>query len=143
VPSTLGVLIALYAWYLVLPNSFGTVGSVILAIITNSLAFIIFIWPLLGIHRLLEDEKERLLAASAERLEAAIADLHGRMDGGTLAGIDDLIKGMEGLEIEHKALSRISTWPWSAETPRGLIAALLFPLIVWLGQWILQRVLGV
>ena len=140
--TTVGLLVPLYAWLIVLPGSFESVGHVLVATVVSLMAALIFIWPLLGIHRLLTDEKQRLLAESVQRLEAAIADLHKRMDSGKLEGIDDLIKGMDGLEIEHKAVSRISTWPWAAETPRGLVAALLFPLIVWLGQWILQRALG-
>lgn len=140
--TTLGLLLPLYAWYAVLPDTFARPGNVISAVVTNVIAGIIFIWPLLGIHRLLADEKGRLLAESAQRLEAAIAELHARMDSSKLEGIDLLIKGMEGLEINHKAVSRISTWPWPAETARGLVAALLIPLILWLSQWLLQRVLG-
>jgi hypothetical protein len=140
--TTIGFLLALYAWYAVLPDTFDRPGNVISAVVANVIAGLIFVWPLLGIHGLLADEKERLLAESAQRLEAAIADLHARMDSGKLDGIENLIKGMEGLEINHNAVSRISTWPWAAETPRGLVAALLFPLMVWLGQWLLQRILG-
>jgi hypothetical protein len=140
--TTLGLLLAVYVWYAVIPDAFGRAGNVISAMIVNVLAALIFVWPLLGIHRLLAEEKERLLSESARRLEAATADLYTRMDSGQLEGIEELVKGMEGLEINHKAVSRISTWPWAAETPRGLVAALLFPLIVYLGQWLLQRILG-
>jgi hypothetical protein len=142
VRTTLGLLLSLYAWYAVLPDTFSRPGNVISAVVANVLAAFIFVSPLLGIHRLLTDEKRKLLAESAERLEAAIAELHRRMDSGQLDGIESLTKGMEGLEINYKAVSRISTWPWAPETPRGLVAALLFPLIVWLGQVLLQRLLG-
>lgn len=140
--TTLGLLLPLYAWYVVLPDTFARTGNVISAVVANVIAGLIFVWPLLGIHRLLVDEKEKLLAENSQRLEAAIAELYGRIDGGKLEGIDLLVKGMEGLEINHKAISRVSTWPWAPETLRGLVAALLFPLIVWLGQWLLQRILG-
>ncbi len=139
--TALGLLLPLYAWYAVLPNTFDRPGNVISAVIMSVIGVLIFVWPLLGIHRLLADEKERLLAESAQRLEAAIAELHSRMDSGKLEGMDHFVKGMEGLEINHKAVSRISTWPWSAETMRALVAALLFPLIVWLSQWLLRRIL--
>jgi hypothetical protein len=140
--TTVGLLLAVYAWYVVLPDTFARAGNVISAVVVNVIAGLIFVWPLLGIHSLLADEKERLLAENAQRLEAAIADLYTRMDSGKLEGLENLIKGMDGLEINHKAVTRISTWPWAAETPRGLVAALLFPLIVYLGQWFLQRILG-
>jgi hypothetical protein len=139
--TTLGLLLPLYAWYAVLPDTFDRSGNVISAVVANVIAGLIFVWPLLGIHRLLVDEKERLHAEGAQRLEAAIANLHARMDSGQLEGVENLTKAMEGLEINHRAVSRISTWPWSPETLRGLVAALLFPLIVYLGQWLLQRIL--
>jgi hypothetical protein len=140
--TALGLALGLTAWYAVLPDTFDRPGNVISAVIANVIAGLIFVWPLLGIHRLLADEKDRLLAESAQRLEAAITELYARMDSGKLEGMESLVKGMEGLEINHKAISRISTWPWAPETPRGLIAALLFPLIVFIGQWLLRRILG-
>lgn len=140
--TTLGLLLPLYAWYIVLPDTFARTGNVISAVVANGIAGLIFVWPLLGIHRLLADEKGRLLGESAQRLETAIADLHTRIDVGQLEGVENLVKAMEGLEINHGAIQRISTWPWAPETPRGLLAALLFPLIVWFGQWLLQRFLG-
>jgi hypothetical protein len=140
--TTLGLLLALYAWYAVLPDTFSRTGNIISAVVANVIAGLVFVWPFLGIHRLLADEKERLLGQSAQRLETAIAELHTRMDSNQLEGIENLVKGMEGLEINHKAVSRISTWPWAPETPRGLVAALLFPLIVFVGQWLLRRILG-
>jgi hypothetical protein len=139
--TTLGLLLAVYAWYIVLPDTFSRSGNVISAVIVNGIAGLIFVWPLRGIHRLLAEEKERLLGENAQRLEAATAELLARVDNRQLDGIESLVKGMEGLEINHKAISRISTWPWAPETPRGLVAALLFPLIVYLGQWLLQRLL--
>lgn len=140
--TAVGLLAPLYAWFLAIPDTFGRTGNVILAIVGNGLAGLIFVWPLLGVHRLLDDEKERLLAETARRFEAARADLHTRLDQGQLDDIEKLIKGMDGLELDHKFLSRISTWPWAPDTPRWLVAALLFPLIVWLSQWLMQRLLG-
>ena len=101
-----------------------------------------FIRPLTGIHRLLAEEKERLLDESGQRLKTSIAELHRRVDSGDIADMDNLNKVMASLEIEQAALKRISTWPWQPETPRWLVAALLFPLLLWLLQRLLQRALG-
>jgi hypothetical protein len=57
--------------------------------------------------------------------------------------MDNLNKTMASLELEHAALERTSTWPWRPETLRNLAAALFFPVMVWLTQWVLQRVLSV
>jgi hypothetical protein len=64
------------------------------------------------------------------------------MDAQELEGIADLRTAMSCLEVEHDTLARIPTWPWQPGTLRGLFAAVLFPLMVWIIQWILQRVLG-
>ncbi|MFN8378741.1 MAG: hypothetical protein U0452_08725 [Anaerolineae bacterium] len=140
--TAVGLLVPLYAWFLVIPDTFGKTGNVILAIVGTSMAGLIFVWPLLGIHRLLSDEKERLLAESAQQFEAARHELHTRMRSGEYGDIEGLVKGMDGLDLDYKAVNRISTWPWAPDTVRWLIAALLFPLIVWFSQWVLQRTLG-
>ena len=57
-------------------------------------------------------------------------------------GMDALNKALSSLELVHNGLQRISSWPWQSETVRWVVAALLFPVIVWLMQWVLQRILG-
>jgi hypothetical protein len=105
-------------------------------------AAVTFIWPQLGIHRLQIAEKERLLDEANQRFEAAIVELHQRVDSENLEGIVDINMAMAGLEIERSALARIPTWPWEPEAVRLLITALALPLGLWLIQFILQRVLG-
>ena len=98
--------------------------------------------PLTGIHRLLTAEKKRMLAEHAARMRKAIEDLHERMDRRRLDRMDDLNKAMASLEIEHTTLVRIPTWPWEPATLRGFILALVIPILIWLIQYILQKVLG-
>ena len=100
-----------------------------------------FAWPLLGVHRLLVTEKERLLEENTSRLEAGIADLHTRMDRRNLKGMDDLNKALASLDLERSALVRIPTWPWEQGTLRGLVAALVVPIIVWAIQLGAERLL--
>ena len=107
----------------------------------TAVALAAFIWPLLGVHRLLGEEKGRWLGEAAQRFEAAIAELHRRMDDGKLEGMDGLNKAMACLEIERKALGGIPTWPWEPETVRLLITALALPLGLWIAQYVLQRAL--
>jgi len=56
--------------------------------------------------------------------------------------MDSLNKALASLEIEAGALRRIQTWPWDPGAVRGLVAALLLPIVVWLLQLLLGRVLG-
>ncbi len=105
------------------------------------LALVAFVGPLGGAHRLLAAEKTRLLDDNARRLEAGFHELRRRMDSLKLSGADDLNKTLGSLEIERTALQRIPTWPWEPGTIRGLAAALLLPIALWLIQYGLQRVL--
>jgi len=108
----------------------------------TALAIVAFIGPLGGVHRLLAAEKTRLVDDNARRLEAGFRELQKRMDSLRLAGADDLNKMLGSLEIERTALLRIPTWPWEPGTIRGLAAALLLPVIIWLIQFGLGRWLG-
>lgn len=110
-------------------------------ILWAAIGAVTFAWPLLGVHRLLATEKERLLEENTRRLEAGIAELHARMDRRNLKGMDDLSKALASLDLERSALVRIPTWPWEQGTLRGLIAALIVPILVWAIQLGAERLL--
>ena len=101
-----------------------------------------FALPMVGVHHVLAGEKERLLEGIADRLHSAGDELHRRIDAGKYKGMDELNKALAGLEIERNMIVAMPTWPWHPETLRTLLAALLLPLVVWLTQILLQRVLG-
>jgi hypothetical protein len=101
-----------------------------------------FIWPLMGVHRLLLAEKTRAQSEAALRLEVMIAELHRRVDNMDLAEMGALNDAITGLETERNALKKVPTWPWQPETVRLLITALALPLGLWLIQYVLQRVLA-
>ncbi len=140
---TAGVLaLATYGWTALNPDNLTDVYSVVVIVAITVLALLVFVWPLWGVHRLLREEKARLLDECALQLEDAIADLHRKMEGGDLTGVDQLNLAMASLVIEKDALDAIPTWPWQPETPRLLITALALPLGLWIIQYILQLVLG-
>jgi hypothetical protein len=143
--TVVSLAIPTYGWTAMVPPesdalSIG-ISAGIVALIT-ALAVAAFVWPLLGIHRLLSEEKGRLLDECSLRLEATIAELHQRLDLGSLEGMDGLNDAMASLEIEQTALDRIPTWPWQPETVRLLITALAFPLGLWVIQYVLQLLLA-
>jgi hypothetical protein len=131
-----------YGWMAINPELWGEPISMAIVLPITILALAAFVWPLLGIHRLLEEEKGRLLDECALRLESAIAELHRRVDSAELEGMDDLNKTISSLEIEQNLLERIPTWPWRPETVRLLITALALPLGLWFIQYLLQRLMG-
>ncbi len=133
--TAIGVLAFLYV-FLSTASGIRTQPGLLVAsgILLAAIAAITFAWPLVGVHRLLVSEKERMLEENTRRLEAGIADLHERMDRRNLKGMDDLNKALASLDLERSTLARIPTWPWDPGTLRGLVAALLVPLIIWLIQ---------
>ena len=131
-----------YGWMVINPELWGEPISMAIVLPITVLALVAFIWPLLGIHRLLEEEKGRLLDGCSVRLEAAIAELHRRVDSQGLEGMDDLSKTISSLETEQSLLEGIPTWPWRPETVRLLITALALPLGLWFIQYLLQRLMG-
>ena len=139
--TMIGDLILLYALasvrtYISQPLGGGTIT------VFTTLALASFALPLVGVHRVLAGEKERLLEGIADRLHDAGQELHRRIQAGRYRGMDELNKALAGLEIQRNMIAAIPTWPWHPETLRTLLAALLLPLIVWLIQSVLQRLLG-
>lgn len=139
--TTIGALLLVYALasvptYISQPLGGGTIAFFI------GLALACFALPLMGVHRILADEKERLLQGIGDRLHEVGEELHRRVAKGSYQGMDGLHKALSGLEIQRNMLSALPTWPWAPETFRTLLIALLFPLIVWVTQTVLQRVLG-
>ena len=131
-----------YGWMALNPELWGELISMAIVLPITVLAFAAFIWPLVGIHRILEEGKGRLLDECSMRVETAIAELHRRVDSGGLEGMDDLNNTISSLEIEQNLLERIPTWPWRPETVRLLITALALPLGLWFIQYVLQRLMG-
>jgi hypothetical protein len=117
-------------------------ASLLLIFVIQILAIVTFILPQLGIHGLQVAEKDRLLDEAHLRLEATIEELHQSVDDGELEKVSQLNLTMSTLESEINIIRKIPTWPWQPETVRWLITALLFPLGLWLLQFLLQRVFG-
>ncbi len=101
-----------------------------------------FVLPLLGLHRRMVEAKKPLEAAVSQRMEAAITELHRRVDAGDLEGMTELHRTMASLEIERDVLARIPTWPWQPGTLRGVASAVTLPVLVWLIEQILAYYLG-
>ncbi len=99
---------------------------------------VVFVVPLLGLHGRLVDEKERLQAASDDRLKSVLAELNRDVDGLDLGRADALNKTLASVLQQRDVLARLPTWPWSTTTLRAFVSAILLPLALFL----VQRVLG-
>ena len=147
--TAVALLIYDYMWFATAPVMLSQPVGIGFGIFYSVVAIVAFVWPLLGIHGRLVQEKQRLLRESSQLLKTTIAELHGLVDAGELHSIDELNARaqflhvtMVCLEIEQGKLTRIPTWPWQPATLRGLATALLMPLIVFVLQFVLQRFLA-
>jgi hypothetical protein len=139
--TAIGLLIPIYTWVLVGLGGWRSWVGPTVTIIYTMFGILLFVWPLLGVHRLLEKEKHRLQIEAARRMKSASAGLHQRLDAQDLGGVTELKDAMEGLVMEKSDLDKISTWPWQAETARWLVTALLLPVILWIIQSLLSKLL--
>jgi hypothetical protein len=109
--------------------------AVVLAFVLVALAS--FVWPLYGVHEVLQEQKERRKGEVARRLEIVTDELHRRTDAGDYSDMGNLNFTIDSLLKEQSALEKISTWPWQPETLRVVVTALLLPI----GLWVITRIL--
>jgi hypothetical protein len=142
--TAVGMMLFTYIWFATSTSMTPVVGFVEigLSVVFAVIAAATFGLPLAGAHRRLVAEKNRRLAEAAARFEAASEELHRELDGRRLVHMDHLNKALASLELEQNAVRRAPTWPWEPGALRGLIAALLLPIVIWLIQYFLSRWLG-
>ena len=100
----------------------------------------IFVVPLLGIHNRLVSEKGRLRGEAAKTMEAAIRGLHLAIETSDVAAMDAHYKAVAAVEIELRTLSAIPTWPWLPDTFRWVVGALMFPLVLFVIQFVITQI---
>jgi hypothetical protein len=111
-------------------------------LIDAALAGLAFVLPLGRIHRRLVQEKERVNAENDRRLEQALRTLHRRSDEGDWNGMADFRHSIASLLDFRHEIKSISTWPWETATLRSFLSALLLPVVLWLIQQGLSRLLA-
>jgi hypothetical protein len=93
-------------------------------------------------HRRLAEAKELALAGLAAEKERTRSRLHQAVDAGKLERVDPLHKVLGALQSEAAEVAKVATWPWSPGTLRNLAGAVLLPVVLWLIQFGLGRLLG-
>ena len=140
--TAIGLLLIPYSWYAAVPHLSGERLSQGFGALFAAFAASAFLWPLIGIHNLMVEAKGRALLQNAAAIKSVRRRLLTQVDSGDLAGAGDIHDALEAIHLERQALLHVPTWPWQPGTPRSVAAALALPLIVWLLQWVLERVLG-
>ena len=102
----------------------------------------IFAWPLWGAHQLLVDAKHEALSANAALMRKALSVLHDKVKAERVENSGDWQDALAALDRERTRIAEAPTWPWRPEALRGLIAALIAPILVWFVQYLLERIMG-
>lgn len=133
-----------FLWQVTFPQqtNVGTMANIAIGSFFALLAIVVFVLPVLGLHRQLGAEKVRTLNENGQRFETAAAALHRDVDADNLENSTRLKDALTGLEIERNLIRKIPTWPWQPETLRGLITVLFLPVVAFLIQYVLQRFFG-
>lgn len=101
-----------------------------------------FVLPLRGMHSQLVEEKARLLADTADRLELVRGRIHAAVDSDDLDRTVQLGTALSTLLAERDLILRLSTWPWTTTVFRGFASAVGLPILVWLVIRVLERLIS-
>lgn len=137
-----GWLIIIYTGPLAFPdvlNNLLWMAAALLLVLSIALSFVA---TLTGIHRRIQVLKTQRLAEVHGLMDQVFAALDRRIANGELEGIADLREAAAALELQRSVLARASTWPWQPGTVASFLTALSLPLLVWLAQIALNRLLG-
>jgi hypothetical protein len=137
-------LFLLLLWYISVPinmNEFvlespTAMGSVVVIVLVPLAAFLV---PQALLNRRITREKTRLIVAVSLQLKSAFDKLQEKLDAERLDEVDLLKAGIEALATQRKFIEGIPTWPWRLGTFRLAVSAVIFPIVVWLIQQILNR----
>ena len=90
----------------------------------------------------MQAEKETTLHEIDLRFEAVLAKFNERIDDGNFADAEALNGMIAGLEIQHRRISAIPTWPWRPEVARIVLTAIASPLILMIVQYFVFQALS-
>ena len=114
-------------------------SDAVVILLSTPIALLVFIWPLLGAHGLLQKAKTHRKSQVAQRLEAVTDELHRRTDAGDYSDMANMNDAIDSLIKEQSALDKVSTWPWEPDSVRVVVTALLLPVFLWAITRVLER----
>jgi hypothetical protein len=119
-----------------------TLQAGILEVVMVILAVAAFVLPLRVINQGLVAEKRKLLADHDERVETTLSQLHRSIENQALDEVPQINGVLTGLNAEGSILEKIPTWPWRAGLFAGFLSIVVLPIILFLIQLVLGRLLG-
>jgi len=140
--TAVGLVAGIYGWMLINPDLLADPVSLGFVGLFTILAIAVFVWPLFGTHRLMEMEKARMLHELDLHFEAAFSKFDQRLRDDDNAAIERLNGTITSLEIQHRRIAAIPTWPWRPETARFALGAIALPLILTILQLLAAQAFG-
>jgi hypothetical protein len=140
--TAVGLMAGVLGWMLLNPDLLADPVSLGLAASYTILATATFVWPLWGVHRLMEAEKARVLREIDHRFEAVFSKFNHLVQDDDYGATERLNGTIASLEIQHKRISAIPTWPWSPETARIALTAIALPLMLMIFQYFVLQALN-
>ena len=120
-------------------------GSTLLSttqiIVEVILIILVFLLPVLDIHKRIQQAKENLLNENGDQLRNINTELHQRLDDRNLAEIRSYERGISALISLRSEIENTHTWPWNRATFRGFLSAVFLPIFIFLIQQVLSRYL--
>ncbi|MEJ2707485.1 MAG: hypothetical protein P8074_07715 [Anaerolineales bacterium] len=141
-PTAVGLVVGVYGWIMINPELLTDPVVIGFVGVITILAVAVFILPLVGIHRLMQKEKERLLRALDLNFEAAFSKFNKGFRDDDYAAIEGLNGTIASLEIQHNRIKAIPTWPWKPETAQFALTAIGLPLALTILRFLVEQAFG-
>ena len=140
--TAVGLVVGIYGWMLINPDLLADPASLAFVGIFTIVAIGVFVWPLYGTHRLIEMEKARVLHEIDLQFETTLSMYGQSFREDDCAAMERLNPTISSLEIQHRRISAIPTWPWKPETARLVLTAIALPLILTILQLLAAQAFG-
>jgi hypothetical protein len=139
--TAIGLVVYINLWMLINPDLLADPVNIGFGVIFGILTVSVFVWPLYGIHKLMQTEKERALHDIDLRLDAVFSKFNRRFQEDDYSAIGMLNAAISSLEVQHNRIKAIPTWPWSPETARIALTAIAVPIMITILQFLVSQVL--
>lgn len=137
------------AWVVLLSNTLLTfpiqtavVQTFVMLVVQIALAVAAFALPLWIVHQRLVAEKHQLEAEHNERVKSTLARLHRRLEDTGLTEMIQLNSALSGLNTERDVIAKTATWPWRSGLLTGFLSIVILPIILFVIQVIIGRMLN-
>jgi len=139
--TAVGLMVGIYGWMLINPDLLADPISLGFVGLFTLLGVGVFVWPLWGMHRLIEAHKAKALSEIDQNFEEVFTKFNQFLQDDDYTKTERLNGTITGMVTMRKRISEIPTWPWKPETARFALSAIVIPMILAILQFFVLRVL--